>query len=59
MIDAPFAVFLVLLALVLGLAVAFDFRRRARRESDRRDRELREAIGDTLGRDSHHERISR
>jgi hypothetical protein len=59
MIDAPFAVFLVLLALVLGLAVAFDFHRRARRESDRRDRDLREAMGDTLGRDSHHERSSR
>jgi hypothetical protein len=50
-IDIPLTLYLTLLALMLALAVAADFRRRAREGRDRRERDLREAMGATLGRD--------
>jgi hypothetical protein len=58
MIDIPLTVFLVLLTATFGLALTLDFRRRARRASDRRERDLREAMGKTLSPDLPHERSS-
>lgn len=51
MIDIPFAMFLMLLALTIGLSVALDFRRRRRVTRDRRESEYRGVIRETLPRD--------
>jgi hypothetical protein len=51
MIDIPFAMFLTLLALAIGLGVALDFRRRRRVARDRRESEYRGVMGETVPRD--------
>ena len=56
MIDIPFTTFLVLLALMFGLAVLLDFRRR-RVTRGQRESELRQAMRDTI-RDPQPERTS-
>lgn len=48
MIDIPFVVFLLLLALMLGVAIMWDFRRRVRVARNRRERELREVMRETI-----------
>ena len=50
MIDPLFIVYLGLLALMLPVAVAADFRRRARAARARRESDLRAAVGETLAR---------
>lgn len=49
MIDVPFAMFLALLALMFGLAVLLDFRRRLRVTRGRRENDLRQAMRETMG----------
>ena len=47
MIDLPFTLYLVLLALLLALALTTDFRRRARTAHQRRASDARAAIDET------------
>ena len=58
MIDIPLTVYLALIALMFGSAIAFDYRRRARVANDRRERDLRAAMAKAPGRNTNHERSS-
>ena len=48
MTDVLFTIYLALLALLLCLAVTFDYRRRGRVARQRRESDLRDALGKTL-----------
>ena len=48
--DLPFMVYLVLLTLMLAGAVFADFRRRASVARERRESDLRSALGETIPR---------